>query len=310
MEIVGGHPYLVRLALYFLCQEQISLEQLLLEAPTQTGIYSDHLRNLWEIIAKEAELLRAIQQVMTAKDSVKLEPILAYKLDSLGLVKLNGNECIPSCELYRIYFSKQIGEIEVSNQGRIEELEKENQELKYLVNIDSLTQIYNRRYFEQCLNVEWQRMARAQSSLSLIMLDIDCFKLYNDTYGHQAGDYCIQQVALVIRDCLKRAADIVARYGGEEFAIILPQTDTNGAVYIAEQVSQKIKYLAINHLNSLVKLGIVTVSMGVASTIPNHQDSPDLLIRAADEALYQSKEKGRDRVSISPFLNVGHESTD
>lgn len=310
MKMVGGHPYLVRVALYFLCQEQISLEHLLLEAPTQTGIYSDHLRTLWEIIAKEAELLRAIQQVITAKDSVKLEPISAYKLDSLGLVKLNRNDCIASCELYRIYFSKQIGEIEVSNQGRIEELEKENQELKHLVNIDSLTQIYNRRYFEQCLNVEWQRMARAQSSLSLIMLDIDCFKLYNDTYGHQAGDYCIQQVALVIRDCLKRAADIVARYGGEEFAVILPQTDTKGAVYIAEQISQKIKYLAINHINSKVKLGIVTVSMGVASTIPNHQDSPDLLIRAADEALYQSKEEGRDRVSISPFLNVEHESTD
>lgn len=305
MAMVGGHPYLVRLAFYFLCQKDMSLEQLLLEAPTQAGIYSNYLRSLWEFLEKEPELFRVFQEIINAKDSVTLEVLFSYKLDSLGLIKLNGNKCRPSCELYRIYFGKQIFTTKLGNQNRLEQLEKENQELKNLVNIDSLTQIYNRRYFDRCLNIEWQRMAREKIPLSLILLDIDCFKLYNDTYGHQAGDNCLQQVALKTRNCLKRPSDIVARYGGEELVIILPQTDTNGAYYVAEKISNEIKNLRFEHIKSKVKLGILTVSIGIASTIPNYQDNPAILIRAADEALYQSKAEGRDRISISPFLNFG-----
>lgn len=305
MAMVGGHPYLVRLALYFLCQKHISLEQFLLEAPTQAGIYSDHLRGLWGILQKKPELFQAFQKVITATDTVKLEAILAYKLDSLGLVKLNGNECRASCELYQLYFSKQILTIELSNQKRLELLEEENQELKNLVNIDSLTQIYNRRYFDLYLNIEWQRMAREQTPLSLMLLDIDFFKLYNDTYGHQLGDSCLQKVAITIRNCLKRPGDIAARYGGEEFAVILPQTDIKGAYSVAQQISNKIKYLAIEHISSKLKLGIITVSIGVAATMPNHQDYPAILIRAADEALYQSKAEGRDRITITSLLNFG-----
>ncbi|MGB3507870.1 MAG: AAA-like domain-containing protein [Microcoleaceae cyanobacterium] len=305
MAMVGGHPHLVRLAFYFLCQKDMSLEQLLLEAATQAGMYSDYLRSLWDFLEKEPELFRVFKEIIDAKDSVNLEVLLTYKLDSLGLIKLNGNECRPSCELYRIYFGKQIFTTKLENPSRLEQLEQENQELKSLVNIDSLTKIYNRRYFDQFLNIEWQRMARAQTPLSLILLDIDCFKLYNDTYGHQAGDSCLKQVALKTRNCLKRPSDIVARYGGEELVMILPQTNTKGAYSVAQKISNEIKRLGIEHIKSKVKLGLITVSMGISSTIPNYQDNPAILIRAADEALYQSKAEGRDRISISPFLNVG-----
>lgn len=302
MAMVGGHPYLVHLAIYFLSQQHISLEQLLLEAPTNAGIYSDHLRSLWEIL-QNSELLSAFKKILMDKDSIELEALLAYKLDSLGLVKLNCNECITSRKLYRIYFKKEIESIELDYQDRLKELEKDNQKLKNLVNIDGLTQIYNRRYFDQYLNAEWQRMAGEQSPLSLILLDVDCFKLYNDTYGHQAGDSCLQQIALTIRNCLKYPTHIVARYGGEEFAVILPQTDIKGAYFVAEKISNKIKYLAIKHINSQVKLGIVTVSIGVSCTFPHQKENPSILVRAADEAVYQSKTQGRDRITISPFLN-------
>ncbi|MGD1809643.1 AAA-like domain-containing protein [Dapis sp. BLCC M126] len=305
MAMVGGHPYLVRLALYYLCQQNMSLEQLLLEAPTHTGIYNNHLRNLWEYLQEKPELLAAFKKIIREKNSIRLENILVYQLDSLGLVKLNGNECIYSCELYRIYFQEEINRMELENQDRLEQLEQENKKLKNLVNIDSLTETYNRRYFDEHLNLEWQRMAREQMPLSLILLDIDCFKLYNDTYGHQAGDNCLQEVSRTICNCLKRPADIMARYGGEEFVIILPQVDTKGTFYVATKISNAIKYLGIKNIKSKVTLGIVTVSMGVACTVPNYQDNPAILVRAADEALYQSKEQGRDRISISPFLNFG-----
>ncbi|MGD1713972.1 AAA-like domain-containing protein [Dapis sp. BLCC M172] len=303
MAMVGGHPYLVRLALYYLCEQNMSLEQLLLEAPTHTGIYNNYLRSLWEYLQQKPELLAVFQKIIREKDSI--EDILAHQLDSLGLVKLNGNNCRLSCELYQIYFQEEINRMELKNQGRLEQLEKENKKLKNLVNIDSLTQTYNRRYFDEHLKLEWQRMAREQMPLSLILLDIDCFKLYNDTYGHQAGDDCLQEVSLIVCNCLKRPADIVARYGGEEFVVILPQVDTKGAFSVATQISNTIKSLEIKHIKSQVKLGIVTVSMGVVCTVPNYQDNPAILVIAADEALYQSKEEGRDHISISPFLNFG-----
>ncbi|GFZ90918.1 diguanylate cyclase domain-containing protein [Okeania sp. KiyG1] len=127
--------------------------------------------------------------------------------------------------------------------------------------------------------------------------------LYNDTYGHQAGDNCLQQIALTVRNCLNYPTHIVARYGGEEFAVILPKTDRKDAYSLAEKISNKIKYLAIKHINSQVKLGIVTVSIGVSCTVPNHQDNPAILVSSADEAIYQSKAQGRDRITISPFFN-------
>ena len=177
-----------------------------------------------------------------------------------------------------------------------QQLEQANQELQRLAVLDGLTQLANRRCFDEYLNSEWQRLAREQAPLSLILGDIDFFKPYNDTYGHQAGDECLRAVASAIQRTVKRSADLVARYGGEEFAIILPNTMAEGAIQVAEKIRAEVKALAIAHVNSPTSQQI-TVSLGIASVIPTPESSPATLIAAADTALYQAKAAGRDRCS-------------
>ncbi len=175
-----------------------------------------------------------------------------------------------------------------------EQVEAANQELQRLASVDGLTQVANRRRFDEYLNTEWRRLAREQRPLSLILCDVDYFKRYNDTYGHLAGDHCLQQIAAILRQDLKRPADLVARYGGEEFALILPNTDAMGAVSVAESVRKAVQGLEIAHANSPVSQ-YVTLSLGVATLVPTPDTSPEQLITTADQALYQAKAEGRDR---------------
>jgi diguanylate cyclase (GGDEF)-like protein len=178
------------------------------------------------------------------------------------------------------------------------QLEAANQQLQYLASVDGLTQVANRRQFDQQFDQEWQRMARQQTPLSLILCDIDFFKLYNDTYGHQAGDVCLKQVAAALQSSISRAGDIVARYGGEEFVVLLPHTDLAGSMQIVEQVQAAIQALAIAHPGSPLHQRI-TLSFGIASTIPGPDQTPATLITAADAALYQAKAQGRNTFCTS-----------
>jgi diguanylate cyclase (GGDEF)-like protein/PAS domain S-box-containing protein len=188
--------------------------------------------------------------------------------------------------------------IAIQQSSLVEQLEIANQELQRLACVDGLTQVANRRRFDEYLNAEWRRLVREQRPLSLILCDIDYFKLYNDTYGHLAGDFCLQQVAGVLRQSLRRPADLVARYGGEEFAMILPNTDITRAAFIAEDVRKRVRGLKIPHAESPVSQ-YVTLSLGVATSIPTSDISAQELIAAADEALYQAKNEGRDRVVVN-----------
>jgi len=174
-----------------------------------------------------------------------------------------------------------------------QKLQIANQELHRIARVDALTQLANRRCFDEYLQREWLRLAREKSPLSLILCDVDYFKRYNDTYGHLAGDECLTQVAQGIQSVVKRPADLVARYGGEEFAIILPHTDTDGALKIVSQIRQQIELLTIPHAASFVA-NYITVSLGIASTVPLPRSSPQTLIDWADRALYQAKGKGRN----------------
>ena len=183
-----------------------------------------------------------------------------------------------------------------------QQLEKANQQLQLLAFFDSLTQVANRRHFDQYLDQEWQRMAREKAPLSLILCDIDYFKTYNDTYGHQSGDICLQQVAEAISVILQRTTDLVARYGGEEFAVILPNTKAEGAVQIAETIRSQVQALKITHAHSLLSQ-YVTLSLGVASFVPSQDSSPAMLIARADRVLYQAKAQGRDRVVMSAYCS-------
>jgi diguanylate cyclase (GGDEF)-like protein len=185
-----------------------------------------------------------------------------------------------------------------------QKLEIANQELQRLVGLDGLTQVANRRHFDEYLHREWQRMQREQLPLSLILCDIDYFKAYNDTHGHQAGDRCLSQVAAALQDAAKRPGDLVARYGGEEFAIILPNTHTVGAMFVGERVCHCVKSLEVPHASSAISR-FVTLSAGVASIMPQLGLTPDSLVAAADKALYQAKAAGRNRSALYTGSKVG-----
>lgn len=163
---------------------------------------------------------------------------------------------------------------------------------------DGLTGIANRRRFDEALSLEYARHARSGAQLSLIMLDIDCFKAFNDTYGHIAGDNCLQQIGRAITNCAARPADLSARYGGEEFACILPETDHVGAVIIAERIRRAIQALAIPHKASDTA-DYVTASLGVGTMYCKTEGSSINLIAQADELLYLAKSRGRNRVEFS-----------
>lgn len=186
--------------------------------------------------------------------------------------------------------------IDISETVRAEqELKKVNEKLKMLSVIDGLTQIPNRRRFDEYLDSEWKRHYRDKGSLAVVICDIDFFKLYNDHYGHQGGDECLQKVARAIHECAGRPGDLAARYGGEEFVLILPNTDVTGALVVAEKVRMKTASLKIPHDKS--KAGeYVSLSLGVSAMVPGTDNSAEGLVKEADEGLYQAKANGRNQV--------------
>ncbi|MCC5615119.1 PleD family two-component system response regulator [Nostoc sp. CHAB 5836] len=174
------------------------------------------------------------------------------------------------------------------------QLEAANQALHHLANVDGLTELANRRRFDDYFNTQWINLAQEESPLSMILCDIDFFKFYNDKYGHPAGDVCLQKVGYVLSRMAQKHQDLVARYGGEEFAVIMPYTHASGAVHIAAAIQAGVKDLQIVHDGSTVSQ-YVTLSMGIATVVPSWESSPSDLIVQADKALYQAKTGGRDR---------------
>ena len=174
-------------------------------------------------------------------------------------------------------------------------LEIANKELYALARIDALTNIPNRRAFDELMDVEWRRMVRLDNPLSLLLIDIDHFKFYNDHYGHLRGDKCLAEIADVLSKSLRRPADFLARFGGEEFICVLSETSLEAALLVAESIQQNIKKLALPHEASPVD-PLVTLSIGVASCWPKKCSSSSELISAADSCLYQAKNRGRNRI--------------
>lgn len=173
-----------------------------------------------------------------------------------------------------------------------------NAELERLASLDGLTQIANRRRFDESLQQTWKMMIRDRRGMSVILCDVDYFKHYNDRYGHQAGDVCLQKVAQALQATVRRSGDLVARYGGEEFVIILANTDLPGATRVAQKIQAAIAELAIPHAASAVNAK-VTLSFGVAAVVPSLRILPESLVVSADQALYQAKRNGRNQISWS-----------
>ncbi|MCX8027447.1 MAG: diguanylate cyclase [Thermodesulfovibrionales bacterium] len=211
-------------------------------------------------ITNEAEVLMRIKTILTLKYEIKRRKALERNLHDMAT-----------------------------------QLEHSNNTLNLISSQDGLTGIANRRYFDNYLSNEWRRAMRNASTVSLIMIDIDFFKAYNDLYGHLKGDECLKAVAQEIQKTLKRSSDIAARYGGEEFAVVLPGTDIKGAMMIARLIWENVLALNIKHEASKI-MDCVTISLGVASEIPSIGSTCEELISKADKALYKAKRCGRNRI--------------
>lgn len=176
-----------------------------------------------------------------------------------------------------------------------QELLNENEKLEHMSFEDSLTQLYNRRYFEMHLEKEWKRAVRQKIKLTLIVIDIDYFKLFNDTYGHAGGDNCLKSIAENLKQSLQRPCDIIARIGGEEFVALLPDIDEKGALTVAQSMQANLKKVSVIHATSPVS-DHVTVSIGIASAYSHEVGSSLSLFKVADKALYKAKIKGRNQI--------------
>ncbi len=178
--------------------------------------------------------------------------------------------------------------------AKTDQLQHLNLQLERLSHLDGLTGIHNRRYFEEHLALEWRRACRRHNSIAIIMVDVDFFKLFNDRYGHLAGDECLKKVAEALA-IVNRPGDLLARYGGEEFIIVLPDTDLAGAQLLGEKMRRRVAETGIAHEESTVS-GHVTISVGLVASVPEARQSPNDFVLLADEALYKAKRSGRNRV--------------
>ncbi len=230
-------------------------------------------------------------QIGSVMEMILLAFILADSYSTLRIQKENAERLIQK------NLEKSNQELERKVRERTLALEKANEELSRLAILDGLTKIANRRRFDEHLNIEWKNHLREKAPITVLLIDIDFFKLYNDSYGHQGGDDCLKKTAETIAGIPKRPGDLTARYGGEEFAVILPNTDQNGGWKVAELIRTAVISLGIPHTKSETGR-IVTLSIGVASLIPNKDHSLKDLISMADKALYQAKHEGRNRTVI------------
>jgi diguanylate cyclase (GGDEF)-like protein len=180
--------------------------------------------------------------------------------------------------------------------GTLITLKRQSDLLRQMARVDALTGLANRRHFDETLSSEWRRCTRSGKPLSLVLIDLDHFKLFNDHYGHQAGDSCLQQVSACLRAGFSRSHDLVARYGGEEFVCVMPETSLEGAEAKARALEKAVRGLRIPHDKSAVASGIVTISLGVAVAVPNVGDECAALILCADRSLYMAKDAGRGQV--------------
>ena len=299
-------------------QNQVIEDQWLTQT-LNTIVYNDFVE-VYTLSETEIETLSKTTQTWLSNQQVKsliILPILCYEKMTQSCCSSNchyiptrrkshiwGFIVAHQCQRSRQWLPEEISLLKslapsiavAIQQGELRaQLETANQQLRQLANQDGLTELANRYRFNEYLQQEWKRMARESQSLSLLLLDVDFFKNYNDTYGHLQGDKCLKKIAKIVKDHVNRPGDLVARYGGEEFAVILPNTPITGARKVADKIQQALREAQLEHQASSVS-PYVTFSCGISCFVPDYHQSSESLIQAADQALYQAKELGRNRI--------------
>ena len=281
------------------------------------GSSLDHLSQVYIFIvligvgAAAIPLLGVMQSVMLSFQAVSTIPYIIYisiQLDERGGMLLfmfalymvavissirRMNKNLGECMTLQFEKTQMVDALSESNL----KLQNTNEKLETLSLEDALTELHNRRYFEMQLEVEWKREARDKKILTLMVIDIDFFKLYNDNYGHAEGDVCLKNVAQALKSCIHRPSDIIARIGGEEFVVMLPGIDEEGAAVLAKQMQDQLELAALTHATSPLGENL-TVSIGIASVIPGNNATALGLFKAADKALYKAKANGRNQFVI------------
>ncbi len=242
-----------------------------------------------------AAFAASIMSISFAAMSVTLGSFPRHVLinNLFGMVACNMVGLLAAFLLERLRRKEFLYRIQLQQDQR--DLQDANRRLSYISYHDKLTELKNRHAFEELFEKEWKRAQRQGYPLSLLMIDIDDFKTYNDTKGHMAGDDVLRRVGSTLQESVQRPGDMAARYGGEEFTVLLVGADTKGAAKKAEEILGSVRSLQIAHSGS--SLGIVTVSIGCATIKPGQGDPPELLLQQADEALYQAKARGKNQVS-------------
>ena len=270
----------------FILPEEISKVKAVFKSLT-LGHFPNKHTNYWKTKSGELRLI-AWSNTALADETGNLAYIIATGIDITEQKK---------AEDEIIAHQKNLEDLVTS---RTAELQEANKKLEFLVNHDELTDLFNRRHFNDALDTEIRRARRLQIPLSLLFCDVDYFKNYNDTYGHIAGDNCLQIIATIMKKHFQRASDLIARYGGEEFCVILPGIDTNQAWSLSESLLTQISKRQIKHTSSPIA-DIVTISIGLVTCLDTIKCDAMSLLKMADQALYAAKNNGRNRIESIQF---------
>ncbi|BAP57317.1 diguanylate cyclase (GGDEF) domain-containing protein [Thioploca ingrica] len=327
VDAKGKLFYINQKAQQILSQEIIKELVIITQLPSVSQIYLANSNQIYPV--SRLPIVRALQGESAAVDDIELhqlnkviplemwatpimneQGVVQYAIAAFQDITLRKRAELEKIGLIKEREAKQASlqlntqiQKEIQERHKVEAaLRKAHQELDRLATLDSLTQVANHRYLDEYLKQEWQRLSRVKAPLSLILCNIDYFKQYNDTYGSTAGDECLQQVAQAMCRAVKRLPDLVARYGGEEFAVVLPNTDADGAVIVASAIRWEVKMLRLAYHHSPIGQ-YVTLSIGVASIAqpPERDMSAHALVTLADMALYEAKAQGRNRIILKTF---------
>lgn len=303
MFMVGGHPYLINSALYYLANHpKDTIEDLLKEIASPTGIYREHLLSCWQKLQNSPECLVALRNILKTPNGANIDHVTAYQLESCGLIKLQGDRSEIACNLYRQYFSEQNLE-DLDLQQELNRLRSENQYLYTLSYQDQLTEIANRRYLDYYLAETWGTLFGKQKPLSIIVLDVDHLKIFNDIHGFPAGDQFLKKVAKILRENTDKNNHMIARSSGDKFMVVLPLTEVQAAVGIAENLRTQVQSLQVVYGGDYGGLPqSVSISLGVVGCLPQANMELEQLIQTANQALAKSKFMGGNQLTVTDQL--------